>query len=82
MQVHPAAGPKGLPTDARPREKLLARGANALSDTELLAVLLRTGLAGKHVLQLAQELLDSCGGIAGLLSTDASALEMLIGLCR
>ena len=49
---------KDLPLDAQPREKLLARGPAALSDAELLAILLRTGLAGKGVLQLAQELLD------------------------
>jgi DNA repair protein RadC len=48
---------KQLPADARPREKLLARGASALSDTELLALLLRTGIKGKGVLQLADELL-------------------------
>lgn len=80
MQAHPGVGLKGLPSDARPREKLLARGANALSDTELLAVLLRTGLAGKHVLQLAQELLESCGGIAGLVATDAVTLSRIKGL--
>ena len=50
---------KDLPPDARPREKLLARGPGALSDAELLALLLRTGMNGKGVLQLAQELLDS-----------------------
>lgn len=71
---------KDLPRDARPREKLLARGAGALSDTELLALLLRTGLAGKSVLQLAQELLDSFGGIAGLLQADAEALKRVKGL--
>jgi hypothetical protein len=38
---------KDLPPDARPREKLLARGAGALSDVELLALLLRTGIKGK-----------------------------------
>ena len=48
---------KDLPADARPREKLLARGPGALSDTELLALLLRTGTAGRGVLQMAQELL-------------------------
>ena len=47
---------KDLPEHARPREKLIARGAAALADTELLALLLRTGVAGKNVLQLAQEL--------------------------
>ena len=69
-----------LPADARPREKLLARGASALSDTELLALLLRTGLAGKGVLALAQELVDTFGGLAGLLQTDARALGRIKGL--
>ncbi len=69
-----------LPADARPREKLLARGAGALSDTELLALLLRTGLAGKGVMTLAQELVETFGGLAGLLRTDARALGRIKGL--
>lgn len=73
-------GLKSLPSDARPREKLLARGPGALSDAELLALLLRTGMAGKHVLQLAQELLDRFGGVGGLLHTDADALKVIKGL--
>eukprot|EP01035_Chromulina_nebulosa_P061525 gene61525-biopygen44680 len=73
---------KNLPADAQPREKLLARGPAALADAELLAILLRTGIVGKGVLQMAQELLDppgidpdtgavtgGFGGIAGLLHT-------------
>lgn len=71
---------KDLPPDARPREKLLARGAAALGDAELLALLLRTGMAGKNVLSLAQELLDTFGGIAGLLNTDVAALQRIKGL--
>jgi DNA repair protein RadC len=71
---------KDLPADARPREKLLARGAAALSDAELLALLLRTGLAGKGVLQLAQELLAQFGGIAGLLHAQAQDLARIKGL--
>ena len=71
---------KDLPPDARPREKLLTRGASALSDVELLAILLRTGLAGKNVLNLAQELLDTFGGIAGLLHTGADDLKRIKGL--
>lgn len=71
---------KNLPADARPREKLLARGPGALSDSELLALLLRTGLAGKGVLQLAQELLDTFGGIAGLLNTGLDDLKRIKGL--
>ena len=74
---------KDLPPDARPREKLLARGPGALSDTELLALLLRTGIQGKGVLQLAQELLDAktgFDGIAGLLHTSADDLKRIKGM--
>lgn len=71
---------KDLPADARPREKLIARGAAALSDSELLALLLRTGVAGTHVLQLAQQLLDRFGGIAGLLRASAEDLRQIKGL--
>jgi DNA repair protein RadC len=74
-----------LPADARPREKLLARGPAALSDTELLALLLRTGTAGRGVLQLAQELLGppeagGFGGIAGLLHAGVDDLKQVKGL--
>ncbi len=71
---------KDLPPDARPREKLLARGPGALSDVELLALLLRTGLPGKSVLHLAQDLLDGFGGIAGLLHAGADDLKRVKGL--
>ena len=71
---------KDLPLDARPREKLLARGAGALSDAELLALLLRTGLPGKNALQMGQELVDTFGGVAGLLNTPAEALKKIKGL--
>lgn len=71
---------KDLPPDARPREKLLARGPAALSDTELLALLLRTGMPGKGVLQLAQELLDRFGGVAGLLHANADDIKAIKGL--
>jgi DNA repair protein RadC len=74
-----------LPADARPREKLLARGPAALSDTELLALLLRTGTAGRGVLQLAQDLLaptrdGGFGGIAGLLNARPDDLKLVKGM--
>lgn len=77
-----------LPPDARPREKLLARGPGALSDVELLALLLRTGIQGKGVLQMAHELLqikstdnpNGFDGIAGLLHASAKDLESVKGL--
>jgi DNA repair protein RadC len=71
---------KDLPEDARPREKLLARGAAALSDAELLALLLRTGLPGKNALQMGQELVETFGGVSGLLHTGADALKSIKGL--
>jgi DNA repair protein RadC len=70
---------KDLPADARPREKLLARGPQALSDVELLAILLRTGMAGKNVFQLSEELLGP-DGIAGLLNASVHSLKMVKGL--
>lgn len=69
-----------LPVDARPREKLLARGPTALSDTELLAILLRTGTAGRGVFALADDLLVRFGGLAGLLGTGPQDLRVVKGL--
>ena len=71
---------KDLPADMRPREKLIARGAVALCDAELLALLLRTGLPGKDVLQLAHEVLERFGGIAGLLHANLDDLKTVKGL--
>ncbi len=80
---------KDLPFESRPREKLLSRGPGALSDVELLAILLRTGIQGKGVLQMAQELLDikpnASGqhgfcGIAGLLNATLDDLQSVKGL--
>ena len=70
---------KDLPVDARPREKLLARGPQALSDVELLAILLRTGMVGKNVFQLSEELLGP-DGIAGLLQATVQSLQLVKGL--
>ncbi|HEU4458531.1 MAG TPA: DNA repair protein RadC [Methylibium sp.] len=71
---------KDLPADARPREKLLERGPQALADAELLALLLRTGLPGQGVLQLAQSMLDRFGGLDGLLHAEPRALADVKGL--
>lgn len=65
------------PAGERPREKLLARGADALSDAELLAIFLRTGVAGKTAVDLARELLDQFGNLRRLL--EASAAEFCAG---
>ena len=59
---------------------MLSQGANALTDAELLAILLRTGVAGRNVLLLAQDILDNAGGLAGLLYADAHSLKSIKGL--
>jgi DNA repair protein RadC len=58
------------PASERPREKLLERGADALSDAELLAIFLRTGTTGQSAVALARELLDGFGGLRPLLAAD------------
>ena len=61
------------PVEERPRERLLSLGAAALSDAELIAVFLRTGVRGKSALDLARELLSRCGGLSGLLGGGRAA---------
>src|SRR5438093_13663442 len=55
-----------MPEDERPREKLLAHGPDALSNAELIAILLRTGRRGMNVMEVARELLDKYKSIAEL----------------
>ncbi len=59
------------PSAERPREKLLARGAAALSDAELLAIFLRTGIAGRSAVDLGRELLVRFGSLRRVLDADA-----------
>lgn len=61
-------GLKDLPVESMPREKLLARGPQALSDAELLAIFLRTGTPGMNVLELADCLLRQAGSLRALFS--------------
>ncbi|AHE99482.1 RadC family protein [Thioalkalivibrio paradoxus] len=68
------------PADDRPREKLLRRGPAALSDAELLAIFLRTGVAGKSAVDLARELLAHFGGLRPLLQADQNAFCHARGL--
>lgn len=61
---------KNWPADERPREKLLLRGAQALSDAELLAIFLRTGTRGKTAVDLARGLLHEFGSLRALFEAD------------
>ncbi len=68
------------PVAERPREKLLKNGAAHLSDAELLAIFLRTGIAGKSAVDLARELLKSFQGLNGLFSADQNAFCQVPGM--
>jgi len=69
-----------LPDDDRPRERLLAHGAEVLSDAELVAILLRSGPSGENVVEMARRLINESGGIAGLARADLKALQRVRGL--
>ncbi|MCG7496809.1 DNA repair protein RadC [Vibrio sp. Of7-15] len=63
---------KNLPLESRPREKLLMKGAQALSDAELLAIFLRTGIKGMNAIELADYLVEEFGSLRGLLGASKS----------
>ena len=68
------------PRSERPREKLLARGAQALSDAELLALLLGSGVRGCSAVELARGLLARFGSLRGLLSADSARCRAEAGI--
>lgn len=68
------------PADERPRERLLKQGANSLTDAELLAIFLRTGIPGKTAVDLARELLQESGGLRQLLALELKAFCQRPGL--
>ena len=78
MKERPADGStllKKLPREERPRERLLHAGGAALSDAELVAVLLRTGRPGMSAIEMGQELIAERGGLGGLLRVDPTKLR-------
>ena len=68
------------PADDRPREKLLDKGAAALSDAELVAIFLRTGVRGKSAVDLARELLTRFGSLSTLCAADQKTFCEMHGL--
>jgi DNA repair protein RadC len=68
------------PAAERPREKLLEMGSASLSDAELLAIFLRTGVSGKSAVDLARHLLNQFGSLRSLLEADLSAFSNELGL--
>jgi len=61
--------------DERPRERLLEHGPETLSDAELLAIILRSGLPGENVVDMARGLIESFGGMDGLVRAGPKALQ-------
>lgn len=81
MQTKISKTIKELPEDERPREKLLKYGADKLSDIELLAILLRTGIKGKSAIDMAEEILRSAGGtFKGLAGKDIDEITKIPGI--
>jgi len=73
-------GVKDLPADDRPRERLMLRGSQSLSDAELLAILLRTGTKGKSVRHIAQDLIIKYGNLAILSTKSPSEISKINGI--
>jgi DNA repair protein RadC len=69
-----------MPGNERPRERLIHHGANALSNAELLAIILRTGTAQENVLHLAERILARYQGLQGLSQTSPEELQQVAGL--
>jgi len=70
-----------MPQDERPREKLLARGPDALTNAELIAILLRTGRRGMNVVEVARELLDRYKSFAELSRCSVKELRLCGNRC-
>ncbi|NOX64934.1 MAG: JAB domain-containing protein [Chlorobi bacterium] len=71
---------KDLPLDDRPREKLLIRGPQSLTDAELLAILLRTGTKGVSVIELAQSVIQKYNNLATVAMLSVEALQKSNGI--
>ena len=73
-------GIQDWPNQERPREKLINQGASALSDAELLAILLRTGVTGSSAVDVARQMLIQLGGLSGVLQASQEEFVRLCGL--
>jgi len=69
-----------MPQDERPREKLLARGVSALSDPELIAILLRTGLRGANAVEVGRQLLEKYKSLTGISRCSVKELRKIPGI--
>lgn len=77
---HQISGIKNWPESERPRELLLEKGPDSVSDAGLIAILLRTGTKGKDAVSLGRDLIKKFGGLKGLFSANKKDLESVNGL--
>ncbi len=73
---------KNIPISERPREKAMQKGVSSLSDAELVALLLRSGIKNCSVLELANQLLVEFGGLSNLFNTDIQLLMKVKGISK
>src|SRR5208282_5270110 len=82
LPLYPANRIRVMPAGERPQERLERLGASALSDSELLAVLLRSGTRGQDVVTLSARLISEAGSLAGLLAWHEADFRNLKGIGR
>ena len=80
MMKKPSQGITSWPEDERPRERLLSRGSHALTDAELLAILLRVGVKGQNAVELGREVLKHFGSLHEMMAAPLSAWVGIKGL--
>lgn len=80
QRIKQSKGIKSWPKSERPRELLLERGPEFVSDAGLVAILLRIGIKGKDAVSLGRDLIHRFGGLRGLLNANKSDLEKINGL--
>src|SRR5207245_2345107 len=83
MAAQTSARSKGItswPEDERPRERLLSRGSHALTDAELIAILLRVGVRGKSAVELGRELIKRFGSLHAMMTAPLDAWRGIKGL--
>ena len=71
---------KDMPQNERPKEKLLTYGAESLSNSELLAIILRTGTKRENVLQVSSRLLSQFEGLDGVLNASFKDITSIEGI--
>ena len=73
---------KDMPNQERPRERLVERGADALKDSELIAILLRTGMKGQSAIQIGEQILKKFGSFESLASAPLDDIRQIKGVGR